>query len=243
MFNARMFNVQWLRESGTGEWTMNDTASPPAQTGRVKWGRIISLIGALGLCVSFFLPSFFFSKDMGVVVDSAARLLFDVSRRQTWYDLSLVFILPFLATAMLSPLLAFRCVPRVDTAKGIGRFLAWVQCAICLIPMLAGVTREGYTVAAFRLSGDWPRIGLCIPPAVGLAGMLLATLALIRACPSRSAATALSALGLYSCAIFGDHLLRAYDGVYYGLWVSLAASGLLALGAVIDWFQSRPRAA
>jgi hypothetical protein len=225
---------------------MTDTAPNFAQgpSGSPKprhilWGRIISLLGAAGLCVSFFLPSFFFSKDMGVVVDSAARLLIDVSRRQTWYDLSLVFILPFLATAMLAPLLAFRCVSRVDTPRGIGRFLAWVQCAICLIPMLAGVMRGGYTVAAFRLSGDWPRIGLCIPPAVGLAGLLLATVALIRACPPRSAATALSALGLYSCAIFGDHLLRAYDGVYYGLWVSLAACAALAIGSAIDWFQCR----
>jgi hypothetical protein len=225
---------------------MNDTASPPARTGRVKWGRIISLAGALGLCVSFFLPHW---GDMGV--SSPLEWMGQVTdglKRVRFSDLlALPIVLPFLTAAMLVPLLAFRMVRRTDTLKGVGIFLAWGQSVVCLVLLSAGLVVTGYILIYAWHVGYTILIEWYAQPTVGLAGLVLAFLALVLARLPRKAAASLFALWLYHLTFFLSWIIAqysAYDGsVLSGLCVSFFACGALVIGSAIDWFQCRPRAA
>ena len=99
---------------------MADLDPSPSQPGRFKWGRIVSLAGAAGLCASFFMQQTVEVVPFEWCIESVDNL---------W--LMVCFCLPFTAAILLLPLLAFRAVPRVDGAPGVGKFLAVAICAIC----------------------------------------------------------------------------------------------------------------
>jgi hypothetical protein len=211
----------------------------------VKWGRIVSLAGALGLCASFFLPHFVFyvcfasdGKTPTVVIDVP------VEGVTTGNGSSVEFGLPWFAAAVLLPVLAFRAVPRMDVAKSAGKFLAWAQCAICLFVLFIGL---GSTIYEFA---EWRRNSTGIPalaypfPAAGVVVLTLAIISVVRSPLPRKVAAAQFALWAYYLAYFAILVVvDCTDPVFAGLWLSLAASGLLTIGAAVDWFQCRPQAA
>jgi hypothetical protein len=216
---------------------MNDTAFVPARLRPILWGRIISLLGALGLCVSFFLPhmAYCISYSSGRIV-SVDFAPIDILISHYGQD---VFILPFFAAALLVPLLAFRAVPRVDAAKSVGKFLAWTDCAICLSSLVVGLAWfiHSFCLPIYGAWMDAGDLGYGLLD-VGFVVLGLAIVALMRSHLPRKAAAAQFALWAYFLTFF------TYDEkafLYTGYWLSLAACGLLVLGSAIDWFQCRPR--
>jgi hypothetical protein len=205
---------------------MTDLDSCPTLPGRFHWGRVVNLAGAAGLCVSFFMPQIDIFSPV-VPVDNTVET----------YGLFLVaFGLPFLAAILLLPLLVFRAVPRVDDIPGVGKFLAVADCAICLFVVITGL---GWIAALVvpdpRLSSEMPAVYTVV--AVAVVSLVLAIVALVRSGLPRKAAAAQFALGTSCLAYFAFFIIRG-GTVYAGLWLSLAASGILAIGSAIDWFQS-----
>jgi hypothetical protein len=223
---------------------MNDTAYCPAGRSRLKWGRIICLAGAIGLCVSFFMPQFVYYREKITPENAAAEAPVEyVTTRNYVYLLSSGRLpLPFFAAILLTPLLAFRAVPRVDAAKGVGKFLAWAACAICLFVLITGLGWLTYgfvtTISLNPLASIEHR--KYAVPAVGFVGLALAVVALVRSPLPRKAAAALFALWAYCLAYFALMVASPYDPVFAGLWLTIAASGTLVIGSAIDWFQCRP---
>ncbi len=208
---------------------MTDLDSIRRPPGRFKWGRLVSLAGALGLCVSFFMGQV---EIRGPVVPSDCLESID----GLWAMVS--FLLPFLAAILLLPLLAFRAVPRVDGAPGVGRFLAGAVCAICLSVVTIGL---GWMTAILVLdSGLGEEMPLAYAvPSVTFVTLALAIMAMVRSRLPRKATAAQFALGASCTAYFAFFAFVGVE-VYAGLWMSLAASGMMALGSAIDWFQCRP---
>ena len=240
---------------------MNDTAVPPARNSRVKWGRIICLAGAVGLCVSFFMPQIresYFSPQSpeetvaegetighGEPVEIAPVLLPTIGGGGFPVAAWLPDLMPFFAAILLLPVLAFRAVPRLDAAKGVGQFLAWADLAICLAALIAGM---GWFMYYCCLLVDlcWDGLGWRVSPplayallAVRICGLALAVIALVRSCLPRKAAAARFALWAYYPVFIASNSVTE-DFTYAGLWLSLAASGALVIGSAIDWFQCRP---
>jgi hypothetical protein len=151
------------------------------------------------------------------------------------------FCLPFLAAILLLPLLAFRAVPRVDGAPGVGRFLAWAVCAICLPVVIAGLAWMMYLILPRGTGLGWAILFIYAVPAVMVVSLALAIVSAVRSRLPRKAAAAQFALGA-SCLAYFAFVAIADFTKYAGLWLSLAASGLLAIGSAIDWFQCRPGA-
>jgi hypothetical protein len=195
------------------------------QPGRFKWGRIVSLAGAAGLCASFFMPQIDIwgpRVPVSLAVDSHGLML-------------VVFCLPFTAAILLLPLVAFRTVPRVDGSPGVGKFLAWSVCAICLAAVTAGL---GWIALAFTQRGfgsDAP----FVYTAIMCLSLVLAIIAMVRSRLPRKAAAAQFALGVCCLAYFAFYAIEFAD-IRAGLWVSIAASGMLVIGSAIDWVQCRP---
>lgn len=206
---------------------MTDVAQIAAQPRRILWGRIISLLGAAGLCVSFFLPHF-----QGIAAPIETLVFMDS------FDDPMI-IIPFFAAALLVPLVAFRAVPRVDAAKGAAKFLAWAQFATCLLALLTSLGSLTYGfILASRGSAILKPIAYAMVP-VGVAGLVLAAVALVRSPLPGKAATAMFALWAYYLTLFAWAAVDWVD-IHFGMWVSLAACGALVLGSAIDWFQCRP---
>jgi len=221
---------------------MNDTpfvpAQPPSGASKpvpIMWGRIISLLGALGLFVSFFLPHFDFIASTAPVGLIGHESLLPVERS------GYIFILPFIAAPLLLPVLAFRASHRVDASKSGGGGLAWAQCVISLAVLILSLAWMTWVlITAIRSSGAIrPPYILYAIPAEGFPVLVLTFISLIRSRLARKAAAALFALWSYYLVFF-IVLATIDEPNYFGLWVTLAGFGLLVLGAVIDWFQSRP---
>jgi hypothetical protein len=212
---------------------MTDLDSSPTPPGRFKWGRVISLAGAAGLCVSFFM-------DQGVDIVPFEWCIESVDN--LWV-IMVSFFLPFTATILLLPLLAFRAVPRVDGARGVGKFLAVAVCAICLSAVTIGL---GWLTLFFYIPGSlgFSSIASEMPvihavTAVTAASLVLAIIAMVRSRLPRKAIAAQFALGTSCLAYFAFFAIEGFS-IHAGLWVSLAGSGMLAIGSAIDWFQCRP---
>ena len=211
---------------------MTDLDSSPTPPGRFKWGRVVSLAGAAGLCVSFFMKQ-------GVDIVPFEWCLESVDGLWTMVS----FCLPFLAAILLLPLLAFRAVPRVDGARGVGKFLAVAVCAICLSAVTIGL---GWLTLFFYIPGSlgFSSIASEMPvihavTAVTAASLVLAIIAMVRSRLPRKAIAAQFALGTSCLAYFAFFAIEGFS-IHAGLWVSLAGSGMLAIGSAIDWFQCRP---
>jgi hypothetical protein len=214
----------------------------PAQASRIKWGRIISLAGALGLCVSSFFPHYglrlmvsvplFFSIDKVVAIAPIMCI--------TEVGMSLLVVgTPFIVAVLLMPLLAFRAVPRVDATKGAGKFLAWSQCAICLFVLIASTGAIVYSIACRTTGDSLPR--LFALSAVGIVGLALALVAMARCCLPRKAAAVQFSLWAFYTGYFASWIIfEIFVTIYPGLWLSIAACGALVIGSAIDWFQCRP---
>jgi hypothetical protein len=207
---------------------MNGLDSRPTLPGRLKWERLLSLAGAAGLCVSFFMPHIDFFSPVIPVKDAVET-----------YGLFLVaFGLPFLAAILLLPLLAFRAVPRVDGVPGVGKFLAWAVCAICLSVLFTGLGWMTYAILPGGMGGGGAPFIYSVPGVTAMS-LAMAIVALVRSRLPRKAAAALFALGT-GCLAYFAFLAIESGTIYAGLWLSLAASGILAIGSAIDWFQCRP---
>jgi lysylphosphatidylglycerol synthetase-like protein (DUF2156 family) len=204
---------------------MTDLDSQPTLPGRFKWGRIVSLAGAAGLCVSFFMPQIAVRGPGSLVeamVENGGMFLVAIG-------------LPFLAAILLLPLLAFRAVPRVDGVAGVGKFLAWAVCAICLAVLITGL---GGIALAFVHNGFRSDVPF-VHGAIMCLSLVLAIIAMVRSRLPRKAAAAQFALGVCCLAYFA-FFTTVDTTVYAGLWLSLAASGALTIGSAIDWFQCCP---
>ena len=214
---------------------MTDHETSPSPPGRFHWGRAISLAGAVGLCVSFFM------EQVPILGEAPAKLV--GSGSAGGFGFLVWFGLPFLAAILLLPLLAFRAVPRVDGAPGIGKFLAVAVCAICLSTVTIGL---GWMTLLFYITGSpgFSRFASEMPlihavTAVTAVSLVLAIVATVRSRLPRKAAAAQFALGASCLAYFAFFAIEGFS-VHAGLWISLAASGMLAIGSAIDWFQCRP---
>jgi hypothetical protein len=212
---------------------MNGLDSRPTPPGRFKWGRLLSLAGAAGLCVSFFMKHV---DIKGPFVPS------DCLQSVNGLWLMVSFCLPFLAAILLLPLLAFRAVPRVDGAP-VGKFLAVAVCAICLSVVTIGL---GWLTLLFYITGSpgFSRFASEMPlihavTAVTAVSLVLAIVAMVRSRLPHKAAAAQFALGASCLAYFAFFAIADFTK-YAGLGLSLAASGMLAIGSAIDWFQCRP---
>ena len=75
--------------------------------------------------------------------------------------------------------------------------------------------------------------------AVMVVSLVLAIVAVVRSRLPRKAAAAQFALGASCLAYFAFFAVEAFP-IHAGLWLSLAASGMLVVGSAIDWFQCRP---
>jgi predicted neutral ceramidase superfamily lipid hydrolase len=226
---------------------MNDTAFVPARPRPIKWGRIVSLLGAASLCVSFFLPHFNIrvsaskgGRNSPVVLDTPVELI-GRDMLLPLEESTYFFIVPFIAAALLLPLLAFRASPRVDASKSGGGMLAWAQCVISLAVLVLSLAWMTWTLIAIQ--SKWPIIRLpyllYAAPGEGFLVLVLSVISLIRSRLARKAAAALFALWSYYLVFF-IYTATIGQPYYFGAWVSLAASGMLTLGAAIDWFQCRP---
>jgi hypothetical protein len=205
---------------------MNGLDSRPTLPGRLKWERLLSLAGAAGLCVSFFMPHIDFFSPVIPVKDAVET-----------YGLFLVaFGLPFLAAILLLPLLAFRAVPRVDGVPGVGKFLAVAVCAICLSVVTTGLAWMTYIIWPGVTGLGWFVLFYAVPDITGVS-LVLAIIAMVRSRLPRKAAAAQFALGTSCLAYFAFFAIADFTK-YAGLWISLAGSGMLAIGSAIDWFQS-----
>jgi len=210
---------------------MTDLDPCPIVRGRFKWGRVVSLAGAAGLCVSFFMEHV---GIKGPVVPSDCLQSID----GLWTMVS--FCLPFLAAILLAPLLVSRAVGQLDGAPGVGQFLAVAVCAICLSVLITGL---GWITVFILFSGNFASEMPLVyaVPAVTVATLALAIVAMVRSRLPRKAAAAQFALGTSCLAYFAFFAIEGFS-IHAGLWISLAASGMIAVGGVIDWFQSRPAA-
>jgi len=206
---------------------MNGLDSRPTLPGRFKWGRLLSLAGAAGLCVSFFMEHV---DIKGPFVPSDCLQ----SVNSLWLMVS--FCLPFLAAILLLPLLAFRAVPRVDGAASVGKFLAVADCAICLSVVTIGLAWMTYIIWPGVTGLGWFVLFYAVPDITGVS-LVLAIVAMVRSRLPRKAAAAQFALGTTCLAYFAFFAIADFTK-YAGLWLSLAASGMLAIGSAIDWFQS-----
>ena len=205
---------------------MTDLDSQPTLPGRFKWGRIVSLAGAAGLCVSFFMPQIAVRGPGSLVeamVENGGMFLVAIG-------------LPFLAAILLLPLLAFRAVPRVDGAASVGKFLAVADCAICLSVVTIGLAWMTYIIWPGVTGLGWFVLFYAVPDITGVS-LVLAIVAMVRSRLPRKAAAAQFALGTTCLAYFAFFAIADFTK-YAGLWLSLAASGMLAIGSAIDWFQS-----
>jgi len=241
-----------------GTQSMNDPAYGPAHR-PILWGRILCLVGVVGISVCFFLPRFRYSFVTGngqpeeVIVKPFGdiRHILDLLNEDSlWnahgYD-DLFFLLsaplsdllPYLGVAALVPVLASRMARRLSSPIGVGRFLAWVQVTVALLLLSAATVLEVYNHQYVNL--EYRVTSLIVPVGTNIAALIFALVALVRCRLPRKAAAALLAFGVLALA---DHLdlclYRETEDVLYGGWLYLAAGGLLTLGAVIDWFQSRP---
>lgn len=205
----------------------------------MKWGRMFGLAGLLGLCVSFFLPHIVYYI---IYVTGGGRLeAFSPAELLGRSGTYLVGIcLPFIAGVLLLPLLAFRAMSRLDTAKVAGKFLAWATCAICLSGLIAALGSLACGIVFFPLGYS----SMYIPPLwyalllVGVGGLTLAVVALVRSSFPRKAAAAQVSLWAYWLTYF-TYTASQQESMPVGLWLSLAACGTLVIGSAIDWFQCR----
>ncbi len=212
---------------------MTEPDSHPMRPGRLHWGRIVSLAGAAGLCVSFFMEHVMDIVPIEWCIESVDNL----------WTLPFSFCLPFTAAILLLPLLAFRAVPQVEGVAGVGKFLAVGVCAICLSVVTIGL---GWMTLLFYIPGSpgFSRFASEMPvihavTAVMVVSLVLAIVAMVRSRLPRKAAAAQFALGASCLAYFAFFAVGGVD-IPAGLWLSLAASGMLAIGSTIDWFQCRP---
>jgi hypothetical protein len=208
---------------------MTKPDSRRAVPSRFHWGRIVSLAGAAGLCVSFFMEHV---DIKGPFVPS------DCLQSVNGLWLMVSFCLPFLAAILLLPLLAFRAVPRVDGAP-VGKFLAVAVCAICLSVVITGLAWMMYLILPRGTGLGWAILFIYAVPAVMVVSLVLAIVAMVRSRLPRKAAAAQFALGASCLAYFAFFAIADFTK-YAGLGLSLAASGMLAIGSAIDWFQCRP---
>jgi hypothetical protein len=207
---------------------MTDHDCRPSPPGRFHWGRVVSLAGAAGLCASFFMEHV---NIKGPFVPSECLQ----SVHSLWVMIS--FCLPFLAAILLLPLLAFRAVPRLDRAPGVGKFLAVAVCTICLSVVIAGLAWMTYIIWPGVTGLGWFVLFYAVPDITGVS-LVLAIIAMVRSRLPRKAAAAQFALGTTCLAYFAFFAIADFTK-YAGLWLSLAASGMLAIGSAIDWFQCR----
>jgi hypothetical protein len=131
----------------------------------------------------------------------------------------------------------------VDGAASVGKFLAVGVCTICLSVVIAGL---GW-MTLLLISANIPTPGRLAPflpgiytlMAVAAVSLVLAIVATVRSRLPRKAAAGQFALGASCLAYFAFFAIEGFS-VHAGLWLSLAASGMLAIGSAIDWFQCRP---
>jgi len=212
---------------------MTDLDPSPGPSGRFKWGRVVSLAGAAGVCVSFFMEQAVDIVPFEWCIESVGGPLMLVS-----------FCLPFTAAILLLPVLAFRAVPQVAGAAGVGKFLAVAVCAICLSTVTIGL---GWMTLLFYIPGSTGRLSsfasempvVHAVTAVTVVTLALAIVAMVRSRLPRKAAAAQFALGASCLAYFAFFAIEDFT-IHAGLWVSLAGSGMMAIGSAIDWFQCRP---
>jgi hypothetical protein len=131
----------------------------------------------------------------------------------------------------------------VDGAAGVGKFLAVAVCAICPSTVTIGL---GWMTLLFYIPGSlgFGRFASEMPvihavTAVMVVSLVLAIVAMVRSRLPRKASAAQFALGASCLAYFAFFAIEDFT-IHAGLWLSLAASGMLAIGAAIDWFQCRP---
>ena len=215
---------------------MNDNDCNPAQPSRIKWGRIVSLAGALGLCVSFFLPQcvvqiFAPPRDVCVPIEAIEEFGFGV-----WS-----FGNPFILAILLPPVLGARAVPKVDSSRTAGRGLAWVQVLLCLLALSGGTGWIVYFIVMSAISPHYVLGSASMYPlaGVGFAGLVLAVFAMARSPLPRKAAVALFSFWVFHVTGFSFEICQE-NCRYLGSWLSIAACGALTIGAAIDWFQCRP---
>jgi hypothetical protein len=210
---------------------MTDLDSRPAPPGRFHWGRVVSLAGAAGLCVSFFIPQIDF---IGPSPISPAEFAM-VSDFVGMVGISL----PYFAATLLLPLVAFRTLPRMDSIPGAGKVLAWAVCAISMAVLIINLSWISCVIVSDVLSRTIIAPVAYAVPAVTVLSLVLAIVAMVRSRLPRKAAAAQFALGATCLAYFAFFAIADFTK-YAGLWLSLAASGMLAIGSAIDWFQCRP---
>jgi len=211
----------------TSESQPPQPACCPARTGRVKWGRIISLVGALVLCVSFFLKHLFaLPAPVGILVSMFSLV-------------DALVLPPFFAAALLLPLMVSELVPQINAAAGARKLVSWAQITISLTLLITGLAALGHLFWAWAGGlGSVPRPVYSLP-VVGFVVLVLAVVALVRSRLARKVAAAKFALWTYH-VVFFSCVATVNDDVVAGLWLSLAACAALVIGSAIDWFQCRP---
>ena len=211
---------------------MTDHGSRPSPPGGFHWGRLISLAGAMGLCVSFFIPQIDF---IGPSPISPAEFAM-VSDSVGMVGISL----PYFAATLLLPLVAFRTLPRMDSIPGAGKVLAWAVCAISMAVLIINLSWISCVIVSDVLSRTIIAPVAYAVPTVTVLSLVLAIVAMVRSRLPRKAAAAQFALWAYQMVFFALCVATNVNIIHAGLWLSLAASGMLAIGSAIDWFQCRP---
>lgn len=198
---------------------------------RVCWGRFLSLTGFVLLCVSFFLPQVPGCNEPIVPADET------VGSNGAFL---IALGIPFLAAALLLPFYACHALSWLVRSPRARKTIALIVCVLALLALVPGTLRMAEPIPSWMASpirelSAWVWIGC-----TGFCALVtvLAFAGLASRSADRKAAAAVFGVGAASLVYFGFWVWCGE--ALYGLWVSVSASGLIALGAAIDWFQSRP---
>lgn len=202
-------------------WSPDQTGKPePDPRKRGRSGRLTTYVGILLFCVSFFLPQVKACHSDIIPADEASS------------DGTFLFFLglPFLFGLSLAVLYSFRYVVRLNFARKMADFVTCVCCVLILIwaALLTGrqVITDKFREDLFSLSKDAVRC-------VGLTGtvwicMAMAAVAVVVPSMGRSRRP----ICVSCCAVPAlYYFLGLVETARYGLWVSVTACTLIAVGS------------
>jgi len=210
----------------------NESARPPARAavpaGRGRCGRLLSFLGMLTLCVSFFLPHVHGCDAPVVPSEEAAddpTFMLGLGLPFTFAAvMALVYVLRWLAGLLR----------RLRGREGPSAGWNVAVCALSIIVLLHALIPLGivtWQTFPFTAAPSWEEM---MWPGLGGLVAVLAFLSVAAAvgCPGRiKPPIGVIACGLSSLAYFSVWVMGGPDNVYYGLWVSLAGSAAIAAGA------------
>ncbi len=209
-------------------------------------GRKLSFTGFGILCICFFLPQVRACNQQIV----PAELAFDEGIASPHVIAMATFLLPFTIAFIAVAIYLLRLICWSAKARRALSMLLRIMVLIVLLIGTAGLTTllVSEKIQNARYDRPWEAVdtvfACCL--AAMLAASILAIVVIVRGRKPVKTPATIGCLGTASTAYFAmfplmDILNRApsSDGIYYGIWYSIAASGLIALGGLWEALADR----